>query len=124
MRIAARTGSWTLVLALLAAAAPALPACRARTREQPDPQARTVLRVENRNFADMTIYVIPEGGTRLRLGTATGNSTTRFTIPAHLIFGATSLRFIADPIGGAAAPVTDDIVVRPGDEIGMIIPPG
>lgn len=85
-------------------------------------QERTVLRVENRSFLDMVIYVL-RGGQRLRLGTAPGNSVARFTIPPRLIFGATSLQFVADPVGAAQQPVSESIVVSAGDEVVLLIPP-
>lgn len=82
------------------------------------------LEVENQNFLDMTVYVL-EGGARQRLGEARGNSTTSLTIPGRLIRGGASpLRFLADPIGGEGLPVTEEIVVEPGDTVTLVIPPG
>jgi len=79
----------------------------------PVPQPRTSIRIENQGFSDMTIYAI-RSGQRVRLGNAPGNSTTTFTIPSNLIFGATPLRFLADPIGSNRTPVSDEITVQPG----------
>jgi hypothetical protein len=90
--------------------------------EMAEPVPPTRLRVENQAFNDMTIYVY-RSSQRIRLGTATGNSVTRLTIPASLIFGATPLRFQADPIGGSRAPISSEITVSPGDEIVLTIPP-
>ncbi len=90
------------------------------TAAEPVPPTR--LRVENQAFLDMTIYVY-RSSQRIRLGQATGNSTTRFTIPANLVFGSTPLRFQADPIGGNRLPVTQEISVSPGDEVTLTIPP-
>jgi hypothetical protein len=87
-----------------------------------EPVPPTRLRVENQAFLDMTIYVY-RNSQRIRLGTATGNSVTRLTIPANLIFGATPLRFQADPIGGNRAPISSEITVAPGDEVVLTIPP-
>lgn len=123
--LAART--WRVAAAALLVLA-AAPACRstptpdADNADAPAPQARTTLQVDNRSFNDMTIYVL-RSSQRVRLGTATGNGTTRFTIPPHLIFGATSLQFLADPIGGNQRPVSESIVVSAGDEITLQIPP-
>jgi hypothetical protein len=86
-----------------------------------EPVPPTRLRVENQAFLDMTIYVY-RNSQRLRLGQATGNSTTRFTIPASLLFGATALRFQADPIGSSRAPISQEISVSPGDEVILTIP--
>jgi hypothetical protein len=93
--------------------------------DPPDPMAEptppTYVRVENQAFNDMNIYVL-RGAQRLRLGTATGSSTTRFRIPNNLIFGPTALAFYADPIGGNRTPVSQEITVSPGDEVTLTIP--
>lgn len=90
------------------------------TAAEPVPPTR--LRVENQAFLDMTIYVY-RSSQRIRLGQATGNSTTRFTIPSNIVMGAMSLRFQADPIGGNRLPVSQEISVSPGDEVFLTIPP-
>ena len=87
-----------------------------------EPVEPTRLRVENQAFLDMTIYVF-RGSQRMRLGLARGNSTTRMTIPANLLFGNTPLRFQADPIGGNRTPITQEISVSPGDEVILTLPP-
>ena len=83
----------------------------------------TTLKVTNQAFLDMNIYVV-SGGQMSRLGTVNGNSTATLVIPRRLLSGPTSLRFQADPIGAARAPVTEHITVSPGDQVGMTIPPG
>jgi hypothetical protein len=109
--------------ALIAMLGLALSACGgSKSRSAPTPQPRTSVRVENQGFSDMTIYAV-RSGQRVRLGAASGNSTTVFTIPANLIFGATPLRFIADPIGGNRTPVSEEITVQPGDQVRLVIPP-
>ena len=87
----------------------------------PVPQPRTSIRIENQGFSDMTIYAI-RSGQRVRLGNAPGNSTTTFTIPSNLIFGATPLRFLADPIGGNRSPVSEEITLLEGEEVVLRIP--
>lgn len=84
----------------------------------------TVLRVENQRFDDMNIYVLPEGSTRIRLGTATGKTTQHFTLPKNVVpRGVRSMRFIAAPIATQRGEVSDEITVRPGDTVELIIPP-
>lgn len=121
----APTGGRALSLVMLAACLALASACS--TNKNPDEMAEPVpptrLRVENQAFLDMNIYVY-RSSQRIRLGTATGNSVTRLTIPANLIFGATPLRFQADPIGGSRAPISSEITVSPGDEVVLTIPPG
>ncbi len=108
-----------LLLTLVFAFAACAPARRGAAPAQP----RTTIEVDNRNFLDMRIYVMRGPSQRVRLGTVTGLSTQTLVIPSNLIFGATPLRFQADPIGGQARSVSHEITVSPGDEVRMIIPP-
>jgi hypothetical protein len=121
----ARAGGRAVRLVMLTACLAMASACS--TNKNPDETAEPVpptrLRVENQAFLDMNIYVY-RSSQRIRLGTATGNSITRLTIPANLIFGATPLRFQADPIGGNRSPISSEITVTPGDEVILTIPPG
>ncbi len=87
----------------------------------PVDRPRTTLLVRNDNYLDYNIYLL-YSAERVRLGTARGLSTTRFTIPRQYVFGITSLQFLADPIGGQISPVSERVNVSPGDEIEMIIP--
>ncbi len=88
------------------------------------PTAPTVLEVQNQSFDDMNIYVLPEGGTQIRLGTATGKSTAHFTIPEYVMHGTfQSLRFVARPIATQRGPVSDQISATPGDTVVLISPP-
>ena len=125
----ARSAARAATLALAVAAVLAVPACASRhgenageptERATPEP---TTLVVQNRNFSDMTIYVL-RGGQRIRLGLANGNRSTRFTIPANLIFGIATLQFLADPIGSNRTPVSHEIRVTEGDVVTLTIPPG
>jgi hypothetical protein len=116
-----RFRSVVLALSLL------LAACRS-TRESDDgapspARGSATLQVENQGFPDMTVYVL-DGAQRQRLGVARGHATTPFTIPDRLLRGrSATLRFYCDPIGGRGLPVSEEIVVEPGDEVGLIIPP-
>jgi hypothetical protein len=90
------------------------------------PEQATTVKVVNQAYLDMNVYVsrAPEGQ-RIRLGTATANSTTILKIPAGVLVGAnTSLRFIADPIGSPRRSVSSEILVTQGDEVTLQIPPG
>lgn len=80
------------------------------------------VRVENRSMLDMTIYVV-RGAERRRLGLVNALTTQLLTIPSVLINGSGVLRFQADPIGGSRAPVSEEIFVRDGDVVQLIIPP-
>jgi hypothetical protein len=105
-----------LAVALLGASCSRNPGAEAR------PQVRTTLRVENQAFHDMNIYVVHHSQ-RIRLGTANGASVSVFNIPIRLM-GVEQLQFVADPIGGSALPISDSILVTPGEVITLRIPPG
>lgn len=97
-------------------------ACTPMRRTPLSTAGQTTVRVENRGFLDMTIYVL-RGAERVRLGLATGASSTRFVIPADIASTVMPLRFIADPVGSSRASVSEEISVRPGDEVVLEIPP-
>ena len=112
----------TSIKALLVGAAVAGCATTPRSEVEAINQRTTVV-VDNRAFSDMTIYA--SRGQRVRLGIAGGNKKTTFTIPSSLLTGASAnLHFIADPIGSTRQSVSQEILVSPGDEVGLVIPPG
>jgi hypothetical protein len=103
-----------------------LAACHSsREPDDADPspvRGSATLQVDNRGFLDMTVYVV-DGAQRQRLGIAPGHATTPLTIPDRLVRGGSaSLRFFCDPIGGRGLPVSQEIVVEPGDVVELIIP--
>jgi hypothetical protein len=102
----------------------AVPACGSLSRgsSSSNQNQPTVIQVDNQGFLDMDVYAY-RGGQRVRLGIAPGNHKTNFTIPPGLVFGLTPLRFVADPIGGRRASVSEEITVAPGDTVALTIPP-
>jgi hypothetical protein len=110
--------TFALPLLLLGAAA-----CKTFGHGAPiDPTAPTVIQVDNQGFLDMNVFAV-RSSQRVRLGTAAGNSKTNFRVPPGLVSGLTPLRFIADPIGGSRASVSQEITVAPGDTVTLTIPP-
>ncbi|HWL38797.1 MAG TPA: hypothetical protein VNO75_01060 [Gemmatimonadaceae bacterium] len=98
-------------------------ACASTPRsEAADIMERTTVTVDNQSFSDMTIYATR--GQRIRLGIATGHTKTVFTLPPSLVGGAGLIRFVADPVGSSRTAVSEEITVRPGDQVGLTIPPG
>jgi hypothetical protein len=102
----------------------AVAACDPRSRSSAPPAATepAYVRVTNQSWLDMNMYVL-RSSQRIRLGTVGGNQTQRFRLPTNLIFGATPLRFQADPIGSSRTAQSFEIVVSPGDEVTLTIPP-
>jgi hypothetical protein len=100
-----------------------LPACSGIKGSGPRPEVpQTVLEVDNRGFADMTIYVV-QSTQRVRIGSAVGSTRTKLIIPSRLVSGSRELQFLADPIGSPRTSISDRIYVTPGDTVTLIIPP-
>ena len=93
-----------------------------RSQKLPGLTPSTQIRVENQAFLDMVIYLII-GSQRIRLGQASGNSTTVLDIPSQYVFGPTSMQFVADPVGSSRMPISESITVSPGDVVTLRIPP-
>lgn len=91
--------------------------------EKPEPNPPTHLTVINQGFLDMDVFALPQDGSRVRIGTSTGNSTQHFTIPDFLVRTPIEMRFLMIPIGGNYAPRSQAIQVQPGDEVELTIPP-
>jgi hypothetical protein len=111
------------ILTLLLLALTAV-SCKTLSRGSPNDTDRgpTVVQVDNQGFLDMTVYA-SRSGQRQRLGIAPGNSKANLQVPQILMSGLTPLRFIADPIGGNRASVSQEITVVPGDTVVLTIPP-
>jgi hypothetical protein len=111
-----------IALALVLVTASACKSLGHGSGSAPDPNAQTVIQVDNQGFLDMNVFAV-RSAQRVRLGTAPGNTKTNLIVPRSLISGLTPLRFIADPIGGRRASVSQEITVAPGDTVGLQIPP-
>jgi hypothetical protein len=95
---------------------------RAQPGDGPAPRTETALKVENRNFLDMNVFVV-RAGQRIRLGTVTGLSSRLFMLRPDIVGNATELQFELHAIGGRGNPRTETITVHPGDVIELTIPP-
>lgn len=109
-----------LLLGLLFVAGGVEGCASSRTRAPAAP--RTILEVDNQGFADMTIYVV-SGGQRIRLGLATGKTTSRFTVPATVVGTARELSFLADPVGSSRSSISEQLFVRAGETVTLVIRP-
>ncbi|HEU5208327.1 MAG TPA: hypothetical protein VFU06_02845 [Longimicrobiales bacterium] len=90
---------------------------------EPRDETPTYVTVDNQSRYDMTIYVVRDNGQRVRIGRVTSVSEERFEIPSYLVFGITTLRFLADPLAAQGSPISNQIAIVPGEEIHLTIPP-
>jgi hypothetical protein len=111
-----------LSVVLVGATLPATGCWRRSAATSQESERPTTLRVRNQGFLDVNVYAV-RGGQRVRLGMVTGNTTQVLRIPPFLLNGITPLRFQADPIGNQRTPTSEEIVVSPGDEVQIFIPP-
>lgn len=108
-------------------------ACAPRTAgpaEQPAvaPEGQNArLDVSNRSSYDMDVFAV-RSGQRIRLGTAPGGETSRFTLAPGVITGGGSVRFEAVParrvgVDSGGIVQTDNVQVRAGDVVSLDVPP-
>jgi hypothetical protein len=109
---------FALLASLLAALL--LSACGSAREQAGDPDG-TFVHVTNRNWVSMEIYVVGQSQ-RVRLGRISSGQSKRFTIPGHLLSGATPLRFEMESSGAQRDVLSEAFVVAPGDEVILIIP--
>ena len=97
-----------------------LPACGS-TKPQAEEQGGTTVEVINRNWLSMEVYVVGQSQ-RVRLGRVGAGKTKLFTIPGHLITGATPLQFVMESSGAQRDVLSERFVVTPGDGVTLVIP--
>lgn len=91
-------------------------------RENRVDASSTTVTVENLNFYDARVYAYV-GSQRRRLGFVTGRTTQTFMVPAGLLFGGTGLRFQVQAIANPRAAMSNEVILHPGDEVLLRIPP-
>lgn len=79
-----------------------LSGCASRRTTASDGRIEETLtvRIVNRNWADMRVY-IERDGLRVVLGLVTSGSTETFAAPREMTGAAATLRLIGDPVGSA-----------------------
>ena len=77
------------------------------------------IEVENRNFNDVTVWAIAQGGQRTRLGTVRGKSDSVFTMPWEF---SLPLRLELDLVAGPRC-TTEELPVDPGDSLLLQVQP-
>lgn len=107
----------------VAAAALALVVCHPNGPKPGSNSQEAVVQVVNQSLYNVDVTVLAAGA-RKRLGIAPPNATRTFTIPAYLVSVGQQMRFIAVPQGSPQQPVTDAVVVNPGEMVSLTIPPG
>jgi hypothetical protein len=78
--------------------------------------APVTIRIVNRNWADMRVY-LQRNGARGLLGVVTSGATADFTAPPDLDTPGATLRLVADPIGSTVAFASEPFQVAPGQTV-------
>jgi len=74
---------------------------------------RTMIRVNNYNWSDMTVYVVRDG-TRMRLGSVSSLETRMFEVPTSYLISAGEVRLVADPIGSTRVFTSPPLLIAQG----------
>lgn len=119
-----------LSLAILLVLVPGCASTSADPAEPPAPAPEgqnARLDVSNRSSFDMDVFAI-RSGQRIRLGTAPGGETSRFTLAPGVIVGGGAVFFEAIParrvgVDSGGIVRTDNAQVRAGDVILLDVPP-
>jgi hypothetical protein len=80
--------------------------------------APSTVTVDNRNWLDVTVYVV-QGTSRIRLGMVTGMGSATFHLPRSLQAYPGQVRLLADPVGSNHAYLSDAVQLRPGQRVGL-----
>jgi hypothetical protein len=79
-------------------------------------RSAVAIEIDNRNYSDMTIYLI-DGGVRVRVGSAPGLSKTSLSLPRGWHAAGGRVRLLADPVGSSAAIRTPTLIVGSGQSV-------
>jgi hypothetical protein len=80
------------------------------------PNGNAVLNVHNDHWLDVTVYAV-SSGTRHRLGTVPGLKTVALPVHNTIVAGAGTIRLLIEPIGSAAAHLTEPVMLSTSDVI-------
>ena len=106
-----RAARWIVAIALLGAEA-GMTGCYSRSARTTPP---VHLEVRNRGFFDVVVYGVPSGvDARVRLGTVTGNSEARLTVPQHAVRPGGTLVLFVHAIGSAGSWLSPGVPVGDG----------
>lgn len=114
-------GAASLVVALGVVVSLGLTSCALRHGHSLNPgerQSPVSIEVDNQDFNDAVIYTLI-GGTRMRLGTVTGEGERHFTIPWTPLAVGMQIHLI-----GGGTYDTEAVSVQPGDRLKVIVMPG
>jgi hypothetical protein len=93
-----------------------------RAPEPWSPEAAITVSTENNRSDDVVVSLVRDGQ-RERLGLVTAQSRTSFLLPYGRVANSGRLALLVSPIGRARGYVTENLVVRPGSEVGLTVAP-
>jgi|SRR5712664_899592 len=91
-------------------------ACFGRHHEKAEPVSDIPLKVTNRNWLDVVIYVLHDGQ-RTRVGTVTGSSSQEFALPSRLVGQSHELALLGEAIGSNDVARTERLTIQAGQYI-------
>lgn len=91
-------------------------ACSNRHRTEAEPVSDIPLKVTNRNWLDIVVYVLHDGQ-RTRIGTVTSASAHEFLLPARLLGQGHELALLGQAIGSSDVARTETLIIHSGQYI-------
>ena len=86
---------------------------------------QTALNIRNNHWQDVRVYLVTSSGTvSARLGTVSAASSARIPVAGQLLHEIRtrgSLRIQLRPLGSRSSYTTEDVIVRPGDEVRLSV---
>ena len=106
-----------LLAALLASVLGATEGCISDRETAARPSSEGIaIRIVNRNWADMRVY-LERDGVRALLGIVTSGKTADFPAPRDMTAAAGTLRLIGDPVGSQIVFASESFRVDPGQTV-------
>lgn len=85
-----------------------------RKRVVDDSWLATTVRIDNRNWENINVFVLLSGGMRYRLGTVTTNRAVTYTVPGNRLLSTSYIQVVTEIIGSDESIATEVIQVAAG----------
>jgi hypothetical protein len=110
-------------LASLSLGVAVLGACGSARRSGPAGSASPPLVIfENQSLSEAAVFVVPRGGSRVRIGTVQPGRTDTLRVQTSALGGSGSVTIIARLLTLSRTPSTGPISLLPGDRIAVTLP--
>jgi hypothetical protein len=116
--------SGRLGVAVVAAAVALLSACSPRGRRASAASNEPAVVVfENQALSEAAVYVVPRGGSQIRIGTVQAGRTDTLTVARSALGGSGTVTIVARLFTINRSPNTGPLNLLPGERVAVTLPP-